>query len=216
MIANYANPTLLGRAKVGGWRHAIGFVGISPRNKRFDLALDLIGDLRQRDPAFHLYVKGRRPEEYAWMRERPEELAWYEDQYRRIAADPILTGGVTFDPYGDDMPDWYAKIGFALSVSDFESFHLTIADGAETGAVPLILPWVGADRIYPAAWISPDLNAMAERAARLAANRDAFDREAAAAMAFARERFALDRIFRVLEAVVVEEWEAARRSGVAA
>ncbi len=61
------------------------------------------------------------------------------------------------------MPEWYRSIGVALSVSDFESFHLTIADGAASGALPALLAWDGAEYIYPKDWISPSVDALAER-----------------------------------------------------
>ena len=83
------------------------------------------------------------------MANRPAEMRYYEQQYDRINSDPDLAGAVTFDPHGDDMADWYEKIGIVLSVSDFESFHLTLADGAAAGAVPVSLAWPGSDQVYP-------------------------------------------------------------------
>ncbi len=97
------------------------------------------------------------------MANRPEEMAsWYEAQYRRLEEDPLLKGAVFFDPHGNDMPEWYAGIDFALSTSDFESFHFTIADGAAAGCTPIILPWEGADEIYPQEWVYPDAKVAAE------------------------------------------------------
>ncbi|MDV2857239.1 glycosyltransferase [Oceanimonas sp. CAM02] len=140
----------------------LGFVGIVPQRKRFDLALDILRELRKEDDGYTLRIKGKRPEEYPWMTNRPEEMAWYETQYRRLEEDPILKGAVIFDPHGNDMPEWYAGIDFALSTSDFESFHFTIADGAASGCTPIILPWEGADEIYPKEWVYADAKAAAE------------------------------------------------------
>ncbi|AQS50883.1 hypothetical protein PAEH1_03620 [Paenalcaligenes hominis] len=140
----------------------LGFVGIVPQRKRFDLALDILHELRKEDGSYILRIKGKRPEEYSWMANRPEEMAWYETQYRRLEEDPLLKGAVIFDPHGNDMPEWYAGIDFALSTSDFESFHFTIADGAASGCTPIILPWEGADEIYPKEWVYTDTKAAAE------------------------------------------------------
>ncbi|MGY5765400.1 glycosyltransferase [Brachybacterium sp. DNPG3] len=140
----------------------LGLVGIVPRAKRLDLALDLLIRLLDRDPEYRLFIKGRRPEDYAWMSKRPEEMQWYAEQYRRI--DDINAqhpGAIVFDPQGDDMPEWYRKIGVALSVSDFESFHLTIADGAASGALPASLAWAGSDYLYPRDWLSGTVEQMA-------------------------------------------------------
>ena len=137
----------------------LGFVGIVPRRKRFDLALDILQELRKEDEGYTIRVKGKRPEEFAWMASRPDEMAWYEEQYRRIDEDPLLQGAVIFDPHRNDMPEWYSGIDFALSTSDFESFHFTIADGMAAGCTPVILPWEGADEIYPKEWLYSDVMA---------------------------------------------------------
>ena len=52
-----------------------------------------------------------------------------------------------------------------LSVSDFESFHLTIADGAASGAMPALLAWPGADLVYPRDWLSTSVESLVERIA---------------------------------------------------
>lgn len=120
-----------------------------PQSKRLDRALDILKELRKEDDGYILRIKGKRPEEYPWMANRPEEMAWYENQYRRLEEDPLLKGAVIFDPHGNDMPEWYSGIDVILSVSDHESFHLAIAEGAAAGCTPISLPWEGADEIYP-------------------------------------------------------------------
>jgi hypothetical protein len=90
------------------------------------------------------------------MAARLNEMAWYEAQYRRLSEDPLLKGAVLFDGHGNDMPEWYSGIDYVLSTSDFESFHFTIADGAAAGCVPVVLPWEGADEIYPREWVYSD------------------------------------------------------------
>ena len=140
----------------------LGLVGMVPQSKRLDRALDILKELRKEDDGYTLRVKGKRPEDYPWMANRPEEMAWYETQYRRLEEDPLLKGAVIFDPHGNDMPEWYAGIDFALSTSDFESFHFTIADGAASGCTPIILPWEGADEIYPKEWVYQDVKVAAE------------------------------------------------------
>ncbi len=141
----------------------LGMVGIVPQMKRFDVALDILRDLRRTDAEYILRIKGRRPEEYGWMANRPDEMAWYESQYHRLENDPLLRGAVFFDPHGDDMPDWYAGVDFVLSTSDFESFHLTVADGSAAGCTPIVLPWEGADEIYPHDWVIDNPRAAVER-----------------------------------------------------
>ncbi|GEK52996.1 glycosyltransferase [Vreelandella venusta] len=131
----------------------LGLVGMVPQSKRLDRALDILKELRKNDKEYTLRVKGKRPEDYPWMVNRPDEMAWYDEQYRRIAEDSDLQGAVVFDSHGNDMPQWYAGIDYILSVSDHESFHLAVAEGAASGCTPIILPWEGADEIYPKSWV---------------------------------------------------------------
>lgn len=162
-LPNYVNATDLARPKQAGSEFNLGLVGIVPQRKRLDLAIDLIEELCRYDKRYRLFVKGRRPEEYSWMAKRNEEMNYYRAIYDRIStlnkANPET---VVFDPHDDNMASWYSKIGIAVSVSDFESFHFTIADGAASGARPVSLAWPGADLIYPRSWLFPDVQSMAQ------------------------------------------------------
>lgn len=148
------------RKKTNG--KVLGLVGIVPKSKRLDLALDILKELRKNDVDYTLRIKSKRPEDFPWMANCPDDMVWYKEQYRRLNEDPLLKCAVTFDSHGDDMPEWYAGIDFVLSTSDFESFHFTIADGAAAGCAPVILPWTGADEIYPKEWISLNYKSAAE------------------------------------------------------
>lgn len=51
-----------------------------------------------------------------------------------------------------DIRTWYQKIGYVLSTSDHESFHLSVADGALTGSQPIIGIWPGSRDLYKDSW----------------------------------------------------------------
>ncbi|MHA7142672.1 glycosyltransferase [Arthrobacter sp. Sr33] len=203
VIPNYVDNERLRQNKYPDTKWNIGMVGIVPQRKRLDLALDVLRRLRAEDQRYHLYIKGKRPEDFHWMAGRTEELAYYTREYQRIAQDPLLADGVTFDSQGDDMTDWYRKIGIALSVSDFESFHLTIADGAASGAVPVSLAWAGSDQIYPSTWIGADVDSLVDRIR--SANLTPVSRRLAVedAVSFASTNFAQDSVLRDLHAVII-------------
>jgi len=166
----------------------IGLVGIVPASKRLDRALDLVEELAARGHAYSLRIKGRTPSDYPWMQARSDEMAWYDAQYARIEAlNEARPGTVVLDGHGDDMAAWYSGVGVALSVSDFESFHLTVADGAASRALPAVLGWPGADLIYPRDWISGSVSELADRIV-------AEDRDPAAYREVARSRFAADDV----------------------
>ena len=54
------------------------------------------------------------------------------------------------------MDEWFRKIGYVLSTSDFESFHLAPMEGMATGSIPVVLHWRGSETIYPSDYIFKD------------------------------------------------------------
>ena len=194
-IPNFVNTEAFARPKLDGARHTLAIVGIAPRRKRLDLALDLLADLRRRDPAFRLIIKGHRPSDLPWLLTDPEERAYYGEQLARIDRDPLLKEGVSFEEFHPRLGSFYQRVGFVLSPSDFESFHYAIAEGAASGAIPVVWPWTGADHHYPADWVVDGLPAARDRILRLAAESDeAFVREGARCAVVIRERYGLETI----------------------
>jgi glycosyltransferase involved in cell wall biosynthesis len=154
-------------------------VGMEFANKRFDLALDVVAEVRRHDPRFTLFVRSRMPWENQYSWNRPAERDFAGWCLERIEQDPLLRGAVVFEPPGRDMARWYRRVGQVLSMSDIESFHLAAAEGMASGAVPVIRPWPGSAQIYDKEWIhasvqdaaravlaNADEGAWAERAAR--------------------------------------------------
>ncbi|WP_024476134.1 glycosyltransferase [Arthrobacter sp. CAL618] len=203
IIPNYVAIKDLSRNKTPGAQWNLGLVGIVPQRKRIDLALDVFRELRMGDKRYHLFIKGKRPEDFPWMAERPEELSYYQEQYARIESDPMLVGAVTFDPHGDDMSRWYQKIGTVLSVSDFESFHLTLADGAASRALPVTLGWAGADQIYPASWIFPTVKALANFVASATSDATMRKENIESAAEYVRNNFDEKLVLNALQEVVL-------------
>ncbi|MGP5164607.1 glycosyltransferase [Arthrobacter rhombi] len=184
-------------------RHTLGIVGMVPRQKHLDRALTLLASLREDDLGFNLRVKGRRPEEYPWMHARRDEMEYYNKIQQRIAGDSRLTGAVHFDPHGDNMADWYAGIGVALSVSDFESFHLTLADGAASGALPVSLAWPGAEFIYPETWLHTTVESMRLEIQRSVKHSDDYLEACEAAQAFVVEHFSPEPVHKRLGGIIL-------------
>ena len=187
----------LSRPKLEGARYTLGVLGAVPSRKRLDRALDVLTELRGRDPRYTLAVKTRQPWDYWWVWNRPEERAHYEHAYRRIQRSGRLAEAVVFDPYGPDVAAWLRRVGFILSTGDDESFHRAAAEGAASGSVPVVWHWPGADTVYSPRWIHRDVTAMAD-AVHAVVTGDRFDAERAAARAEIAERYALPQ--------VLEQW----------
>ena len=160
VIPNWVDDLALDRPKLPGARFNLGFIGMAPSRKRLDRALDVLEWLRSGDPRYRLSVKSKLSWEYpSW--ERPDERIYADVVMRRVQVSPLLRGSVVFDQFGPDVASWLRRVGFILSTSDDESFHLAPAEGMASGAVPAILDWPGADTIYDRHWIHSSTDDMA-------------------------------------------------------
>ena len=152
-VPNWLDLSQLDRPKLEGARHHLGIIGVVPARKRLDLALDVLAELRRDDERYMLYVKSTMPWEHWWIWKLAAERAHYEAAAHRIQRDPLLSGGVVFDQPGPDVPAWLRRVGFVLSTSDDESFHVAPAEGMGSRAVPVVRNWPGAQTIYDKRWI---------------------------------------------------------------
>ncbi|MEH7419562.1 glycosyltransferase, partial [Neobacillus drentensis] len=153
IIYNYVDSKSFDKPKLPGAEYNLGIAGISPQLKRLDRAIDIFEKLWERDNRYKLYIKGKRPEEYKWWTmKKGEETEYYNNLYKRIDESP-WKGNVIFDGHGNDMAIWFQKIGFILSTSDYETFHLAPAEGMASGSVPIIFNWSGSKAIYEKKWI---------------------------------------------------------------
>src|SRR5262249_52124576 len=148
LIYNLVDLTVFDRPKGPDVRFTLGLVGMAPKLKRPDIALEIIRRLRDEDARYTLRIKGRDPREYDWLWHRPEERSYYEG-FLESLEHAVSDGAVVLDPHGDDVGDWFTGIGVVLSTSDLEGSHHAVAEGMAGGAVPAIRNWRGADLIYP-------------------------------------------------------------------
>jgi len=169
------------RPKLDGARFHLGMISVAESRKRLDLGLDVLEELRRDDDRYLLFVKSRMPWEHWWVWQHEKERAHFSEIFRRVQRSPLLRDAVVFDDAGPDMPAWLRRIGFVLSTSDDESFHMAPAEGMASRAVPAIRHWPGAETIYDTRWIREN---PAEMAASIAALASADAWEAARQTAF--------------------------------
>ncbi|GGI05969.1 glycosyltransferase [Egicoccus halophilus] len=163
-IPNWVDVHAFDRPKDPAARFHLGMIGVSPvTRKRLDLGIDVVERLRAVDPRFTLFVKSKLSWDYWWIWKNHDEQRELQASLDRLQSSSSLRDGVVFDGFGPDVAAWLRKIGFVLSTSDDESFHLSPAEGMASGAVPLVRDWPGADTIYADQWIQTDVEAMVER-----------------------------------------------------
>jgi glycosyltransferase involved in cell wall biosynthesis len=152
-VPNYVDVAQLDRPKLDGARFHLGLVGIVPSRKRLDLALDVLEELRGEDDRYLLFIKSGMPWEHWWVWQNPAEREHYAAALRRVQRSRLLRGAVVFDDAGPDVAAWLRRVGFVLSTSDDESFHVAPAEGMASRAVPVLRHWPGAETIYDTRWI---------------------------------------------------------------
>ena len=136
-----------------GARHTLAMVGYVPKRKRLDRALDILEQLRRREPRFNLLLAGHPPSELDWVARDPDEVEFFRRCYARIQESDELRGGVSFLPFTGDLPAFFQQAGFVLSTSESEGHQVALAEGAASGAVPVIVDRPGASEQYPRRWV---------------------------------------------------------------
>ena len=168
-IPNYVDVLRFNQEKDFSSEKRIGMVGIVPQSKRLDLALELIKTLNHEDEGWELVIKGKTHRDLPFMRgqSRKKEYAWFEQQFERLQNDEELRETVKFEGHSNPISDWYPKVEFVVSLSDWESFHYTIAEGVSSGCFPLILNWEGSSEIYDPRWVFDDIDEIAKEVIRI-------------------------------------------------
>ena len=175
-------------------RFTLGMVGIVPSMKRLDRAINVLENLLREDDRFVLRIKGHEPQSYSWLMKRSNEDSFYREIYDRINRSPSLRYRVIFDPAGNDVNEWLSLVGYILSPSDFESFHMAIGEGMLTGTVPIVWNWDGAGDIWPPQNIvasDEEATALISRLSQCNVGEAAFEYRD-----YVIERYGLDRIMR--------------------
>ena len=144
VVPNAIDCERLRKPKAAGARFELALIGYVPKLKRLDRALDLLERLRRREPRYRLIVVGRPPSEFAWVFGRDDEIEAYRRAFARIQEADVLRGAVEFLPFTTNLPSLFERIGWILSTSDVEGHQVSLAEGAASGAVPVIIDRPGA------------------------------------------------------------------------
>lgn len=136
------------RDQTEGSEFRLGLLGYCPRLKNPRLAVEILQHLLEHDERWELLLTGRPPQKYAWLWSNSEERKYYE-QFEEFIVARGLERHVIRQDWTDDVPAWYARVGFILSCSDLEGSHQVVAEGMASGCIPVVRRWQGASEMYP-------------------------------------------------------------------
>lgn len=162
VICNAVDVPRFDRPKLPGAEFRLGLLGMCPWLKRPDRALEILEDLRDLDERYTLSIKGKLPHEYKWLLKRKHEQLAYGWFYDRLRTS-LHGEAVTFEPWGEDVVDWFRNVGIILSTSDMESCHLGVLEGMASGANAVVWDWPGARDQYPPEIIVGSVREAAQR-----------------------------------------------------
>ena len=153
LIWNYVKSDMfLDLPKLEGSEFNIGIVGILPKIKRPDIALDIIENLIKKDKRYKLFILGKWYNEWGGTLKNNKETEYYKKLEERINSSN-LKNHIVFDKFTPEVHKWFQKIGFILSVSDIEGCHQSVAEAMASGTIPLIygkaLKEYKLDEVYP-------------------------------------------------------------------
>lgn len=186
VIGNAIDVADFARPKIGSPQFELGLVGMAPALKRPDRAVDLLRILLHQDPRYRLRIRGHAPWTYLWEWRTPLHREVYLHLFEQLAADERLRSAVVFEGFGPAIANFYRKVGWVLSPSYRESFHLAPIEGMAGGAVPVVWDRQGARDIFSERWTHASTEAAAEFILRTNASDGAYADESRAAGEFVR------------------------------
>ena len=167
-----ANPVDVERyvlPKTESARRTLGMVGWAQQVKDPLWTLDVLAVLRRHDPRWRLRLIGA---DFAVDDSNPVEREAARAFLARLA-DPLVADGVDFVGYTTRLPEHLREVGWAVSSSRREGFHIGLVEMAASGAVPVVRDWPvyagigGATGLFPADWVSTTPAEAAERILRI-------------------------------------------------
>lgn len=148
VIPNTVDSVDLSRQKLEGAQFHIGMAGFVPFLKRPDRAVDLLDELLRQDNRFYLHIRGRVPWHYPWEWQKAAGQDAYREFFGRISNNPRLRSHIIFEPFSPDMGNWFRGIGWMVSPSTQETFHLAPVEGMASGSPALVWSRDGATEIF--------------------------------------------------------------------
>ncbi len=153
MIFNYVKTDMFKNLqKIEGSEFNIGMIGILPKIKRPDIAVQIIKKLIIKDKRYKLYILGKWYTEWNGTSKEKKEIEYYK-KLEEIIKSEELKDNIIIESFTSEPHIWLQKIGYLLSVSDIEGSHQAVAESMATGTIPFIygkaLKEYKLDEVYP-------------------------------------------------------------------
>jgi glycosyltransferase involved in cell wall biosynthesis len=147
LLSNFVECNIYSGEKVGDYKHNIAMVGYLPKEKGLLKALKILKMLKEHDNKFKLYLFGKSYKELDWVWNDVSNRSYFlkcEDYIKinNLKDSVIFKGWI-------DRSEMFHDIGYVVSLSEVESFHLAPAEGFCDNTLGLLIDWPGVEYIYP-------------------------------------------------------------------
>lgn len=186
VITNALDTDKFALPKLEGAHNTAILVGWNRPVKDPSWALEVLLEVRRTRPEFHLLLAGEAPRDWESI----------------VAQDLRDTGAVELLGQRDDMPSLFRRAGFVLSASRHEGTHEAIAEGAASGAIPIVRDWPearefgGARSVYPEEWVVESPQEAARKICALLADPELYQSHASSVRQWIRESRGGEKIAR--------------------
>ena len=156
LLGNYVETDIYSEIKPEGFSYNIAIVGYMPQWKGLLKGLEIIRMLKEHDEKFKLYLIGNNYKEVDWVWNSPKEREYFRECENYIQENN-LESSIIFQGW-TDRSELFNDIGYVISVSDIESFHLAPAEGLVASTLAFLLNWDGVEYVYPQQIIFNNIN----------------------------------------------------------
>lgn len=164
VVNNFIDVDAYSTKKEDDYKYNLAMIGILPKKKGFDKAVDILIKLKKKNDKYKLYIAGKRPEEFANTRNIPEERAYYEEVDKKIKENG-LEESVIYTGW-TDTKEFLKKIGYTFSLTSKkvpESFHIAPFECMASNGIGLALKWEGIEYIFPDEAVCNSLDEIVDR-----------------------------------------------------
>ena len=203
VVSNYIDTSSYPTTKNPGFEYNLSMIGILPKRKGYERAIDILNILKKKDQRYKLFIAGKRPEEFPNTKNDPEEWAYYQAVEKKVQ-DLGLEDSVIFTGW-IDVHEFLKDIGYTLSLSDKEfpeSFHISPFECMVSNGLGLCLRWDGIEYIYPENVIYDTIEEIANKIDYYNHNIDEYHKLAKMSREFTIENYDIKYIWKIINKIV--------------
>jgi glycosyltransferase involved in cell wall biosynthesis len=200
LLSNYVDTNIYSGKKTSNFKNNLAMVGYTPKWKGLLKGLNILKMLKDHDEKFKLYLMGRNYRDVEWIWNDPSEREYFEE-CEKFIKDNDLEDSVIVKGWIERSEMFY-NIGYVLSVSDIESFHLAPAEGLCDGTLAFFLDWDGVEYVYPDKVIFNNINDMKDVIISTYYDKDMYNNLIEEMQSYVIEEFAVERFINELKNIL--------------